>query len=202
MIINAHDTRTRNRRRKPVPDNRYHKSAWKYRVLFQKNSVPNCMSDAPETGTGFLVPVFDRLPCVMAIRKTVLCADDCWCRFVYYVGVVGLTKDVIYSRPKIYNVFGFNVTQHIIGGNDNVGLGLILACFVSVLWWVLVFIFVPVFSFLFVFFLYFSCLQEFDCEYQCSRLKDSSAEWRIIRRVDVNRYSLVHFTIKKFIIIF
>lgn len=53
---------------------------------------------------------------------------------MYYVGVVGLTKDVIYSRPKIYNVFGFNVTQHIIGGNDNVGLGLILACFVSVLW--------------------------------------------------------------------
>ena len=53
--------------KKPVglPENRYHKPARKRSTVlfvtenwYQKNSVPNCMSDAPETGTGFLVLVF------------------------------------------------------------------------------------------------------------------------------------------------
>jgi len=71
LLYYANDTGTRNRRRKPVPENWpvpanwYHEAARKNitAVLFtknryQKNSVPNCMSDTPKTGIGFLVTVF------------------------------------------------------------------------------------------------------------------------------------------------
>jgi len=50
---NANDTRTRNRRWKPVPENRY-----RFPARLTCNLVPNFCGSLPVYGTGFLVRVF------------------------------------------------------------------------------------------------------------------------------------------------